>query len=41
MTYPQVMCILMRGKASEEEGDVAARAKRILKDFRSGKYRTE
>jgi hypothetical protein len=37
MTYPQVMCILTRGK-SGEEGDVAVRAKRVLADFRGGRY---
>lgn len=38
MTYPQVMCILTRGKAADEKGDLAARAKRVLKDFKGGKY---
>jgi hypothetical protein len=40
MTYPQVMCILTRGKAAEEKGDVAVRAKRVLADFKAGRYKT-
>jgi hypothetical protein len=40
MTYPQVMCILTRGKAAEEVGDVGLRAKRVLADFKSGKYKS-
>jgi hypothetical protein len=41
MTYPQVMCILNRGKAGEEKGDVAVRARRVMADFKAGRYKIE
>jgi hypothetical protein len=40
MTYPMVMCILTDDD-SDKEDTLAARAKRVMKDFKGGKYRTE
>lgn len=39
LTYPQVACILTRGKAGEKDSE-AVRARRFLRDFKAGKYRT-
>jgi hypothetical protein len=40
LTYPQVICILTED--DEDKADsLTARAKKVMKDFKGGKYRTE
>jgi hypothetical protein len=39
MTYPMIMCILTDDDQDKEE-TMASRAKRVMKDFKGGKYRT-
>jgi hypothetical protein len=39
MIWPMIVCILTDDDA-DEKGDVAARAKRVLADFKAGRYNT-